>query len=110
MAVECVADIEAATRFYVDVMGLRVERHYPTFVQFEHFAITTDAPTNGEGQKLYWLVDDAEAAFRALPAGADVCMPVTQRTFGKVFGVKDPDGWPRYVLELAKSRPSTAVP
>ncbi len=29
--------------------------------------------------------------------------------FGKVFGVSDPMGQPRYFVELAKNRPSTPV-
>lgn len=109
MAVEYVADIEAAMRFYVDTMGLKIERHHPTFVQFEHFAIATDAPMSGESQELYWLVEDADAAFRALPENAEVCLPVTQKPFGKLFALTNADGRPRYVLELARSRPSTAA-
>jgi catechol 2,3-dioxygenase-like lactoylglutathione lyase family enzyme len=108
--VEYVKDIEAAKRFYIEVLGLRVQRQHPSFVQFESFAIASDAPMGGEAdQELYWLVDDAEAAFRELSASAEVSLPLKQVPFGKVFAVRDPDGRPRYVLELAKNRPSRTV-
>jgi catechol 2,3-dioxygenase-like lactoylglutathione lyase family enzyme len=102
-----VTDIEAATRFYTDVLGLTIERRAPTFVQFDHFAIASDEPMTGNGApELYWLVDDAEAAFNDLSRTAEVTLPLTTKPFGTVFGVNDPDGHPRYVLELAKHRPS----
>ena len=36
-------------------------------------------------------------------------MPLKDMPFGKVFGVKDADGRPRYLIELAPVRPSVAV-
>ena len=33
-AIEYVTDIEAVKRFYVDVLGLKVDREAPVFVQF----------------------------------------------------------------------------
>lgn len=105
--VEYVSDIEASKRFYVDVLGLEVERHHPAFVQFETFAIASDEPMAESGEpELYWLVTDAEAAYQELSGEVEVSLPPTQKPFGKVFGVKDPDGRPRYLLELAKDRPS----
>src|SRR5437762_1687205 len=68
-ALEYVADVEAAKRFYVEVLGLEVERDSPTFVQFKdqaghNYAIASDEPLGGSRElELYWLVDDAEAAF-----------------------------------------------
>jgi hypothetical protein len=59
--------------------------------------------------EIYWLVEDAEAAFKELSQQAEVSMPVTQQPFGKVFGIKDPSGRPRYILEFARERPSQAV-
>ena len=41
---EYVTDIEAAKRFYINVMGLEVGRTSPVFVQFKHFAIASDEP------------------------------------------------------------------
>jgi predicted enzyme related to lactoylglutathione lyase len=109
-AVEYVKDIAIARQFYVDVVGLTVEREHPTYVQFASFAIASDAPMAGGGEReLYWLVDDAERALRALPPGTDVCLPLTQRPFGRVFGIRDPDGHPCYLLELAADRPSRPV-
>jgi catechol 2,3-dioxygenase-like lactoylglutathione lyase family enzyme len=109
-ALEYVPDIEAAKRFYVEVLGLEVERYHPTFVQFQHFAIASDESMGGNNEpELYWLVADAEAAFNELSQKAEVSMPLKQMPFGKVFGIKDPAGRPRYLLELAQNRPSQQV-
>jgi catechol 2,3-dioxygenase-like lactoylglutathione lyase family enzyme len=106
-ALEYVPDVETAKRFYVDVLGLDVERSHPTFVQFGHFAIASDASMGGHGEpELYWLVDDATAAFNELSTTAEVSLPLKQMPFGKVFAIKDPAGRPRYLVELAKDRPS----
>jgi len=108
--VEYVKDIEASKRFYVDVLGLEVEREHPTFVQFGTFAIASDEPMGGEvTQEVYWLVNDAHRAFEMLAKKADICLPLQQVPFGTVFGVRDPDGYPRYILELSQNRPSQAV-
>lgn len=108
--VEYVKDIEASKRFYVEVLGLEVQREHPQFVQFETFAIATDEPMGGEEmQEVYWLVDDAEQAYKALAQKAEICLPLQQVPFGTVFGIRDPDGFPRYILELAKDRPSRPV-
>ena len=62
-------DIEAAKRFYVDVVGLKIERFHPRFVQFPGFAIATgEAMNGGKERELYWLVDDARDAFVELPS------------------------------------------
>ena len=105
--VEYVKDVETAKRFYTDILGLEVERYHPTYVQFDSFAIAGDQPMAGDGQpELYWLVDDAESTFNDLSKKAEISLPLEQKPFGKVFGIKDPDGRPRYLLELAKDRPS----
>lgn len=104
---EYVKDIEAATSFYVDVMRLEVERRHPTFVQFKHFAIASDESVGGgEEPELYFLVDDAEAAFREFSAKTEVTIPLRELPFGKVFRIEDPAGRTRYLLEFAKNRPS----
>jgi catechol 2,3-dioxygenase-like lactoylglutathione lyase family enzyme len=109
-AIEYVDDIQAATRFYTQVMGLKVERQHPSFVQFDHFAIATDEALAGSRElELYWLVDDAEAARKALPESAEVTLEITQMPFGKVFGVRGPTGEPRFSLELSAHRPSQSV-
>lgn len=108
--VEYVTDVEAARRFYVDVLGLEVERYSPEFVQFHHFAIAGDEPLSGKRDpELYWLVDDAEHAFRELSQKAEVVLPLKQMPFGKVFGIKDPTGQAFFVLEFAEERPSQPV-
>jgi catechol 2,3-dioxygenase-like lactoylglutathione lyase family enzyme len=114
-ALEYVPDVEEAKRFYVDVLGLEVERYHPTFVQFKDqsgscFAVASDESVGGSGaDELYWIVDDAEAAFRELSGKAEVSTPLKQLPFGKVFGVKDPAGHPRYLLEFAQNRPSRSA-
>lgn len=110
-ALEYVGDVAAVKRFYVDVLALEVEREHPTFVQFKgNFAIASDE-SMGEGREteLYWIVDDAEAAFETISSKADVSMPLKQMPFGKVFGIVDPQGQPRYLVELARDRPSRPV-
>ena len=105
-----VTDVEVARQFYVDILGLKVERYHPTFIQFGTFAIASDESMTGtRDTELYWLVDDAEAAFRELSPKAEVILPVKQMPFGKVFSIKGPDNRPRHLLELARDRPSRAV-
>ena len=115
-ALEYVDDVAAVKRFYVDVLGLDVEREHAQFVQFRDrngaaFAIASDESLSGRGGlELYWLVDDAAAAFDELSPQADVSFPLTQKPFGTVFGISDPAGQPCYVLEFARDRPSRRVP
>lgn len=109
-ALEYVPDIEAAKRFYVEVLGLTVQREHPTYVQFDHFAIASDESMSGANEpELYWLIDDAGAAFADLSKKRQVSMPIKQMPFGKVFAVNDPAGRPRYLLEFATDRPSRPV-
>ena len=44
-----------------------------------------------------------------LSSRGEVSQPLQEKPFGKVFAMKDPAGRPRFVLELARSRPSQAV-
>ncbi|MFZ1042081.1 MAG: VOC family protein [Anaerolineales bacterium] len=106
-----VEDIEAAKRFYVEVLHLEVERAAPVFVQFNNFAIASDESMSGSrDSEVYWLVDDAEAAFADFSQKAEVIQPIKQKPFGKVFGTKDPAGHPIYLIEFAQQRPSQSVP
>ncbi len=108
--IEYVRDIEAAKKFYEEVFGLKVQRYHPTYVQFENFAIASDQPLGRSGEpEVYWLVDDAEAAYRELSERAKVVVPLEQKPFGKVFAITDPDGRPQFVLEFARERPSRQV-
>ncbi|MGB8644731.1 MAG: VOC family protein [Anaerolineae bacterium] len=104
---EYVTDVEAAKQFYTDVIGLKVERYHPTYVQFKNFAIASDESLSGNrSPEQYWLVDDAEQAFNELSQKAEIVFPLTQKAFGKVFAVKDPAGQPLYLLEFSRTRPS----
>ncbi len=107
---EYVEDIEAAKRFYVEVLHLEVERAAPVFVQFNNFAIASDESMSGSREpEVYWVVEDAEAAFAEFTQKAEVIQPIQQKPFGKVFGIKDPAGQPIYLVEFAKQRPSQQV-
>jgi predicted enzyme related to lactoylglutathione lyase len=107
---EYVTDIEAAKRFYVEVLGLEVERYSPMFIQFSNFAIASDeSMTGNRDPEVYWVVDDADAALKDLSQKAEVSLPLKQMPFGKVFGIKDPAGQPQYLVEFAKDRPSQLV-
>ncbi|MCA1645213.1 MAG: VOC family protein [Chloroflexi bacterium] len=112
-----VGDVRAAKRFFVDVLGLEVERDHPTFVQFKasngaSYAIASDQPMDPSAAgapELWWLVDDVESAFREMSSRAQVSLPLRQMPFGTCFGIKDPAGQVHYVLEFAQARPSRAV-
>ena len=106
--VEYVKDIEAARSFYVDVLGLVVEREHPAFVQFENFAIAADEPMSGNpAQEVFWLVNDADEAFKFLSGRAEISLPLKEMPFGKVFGIRNKDATPCYILELSQKRPSS---
>ena len=108
---EYVEDIEAAKRFYVEVLHLEIERAAPVFIQFDHFAIASDKSMSGSRDpEVYWVVEDAETAFAEFSHQAEVIQPIQQKPFGKVFGIKDPTGQPIYLVEFAKQRPSQSVP
>jgi predicted enzyme related to lactoylglutathione lyase len=108
--IEYVTDIEEAKRFYIEILGLEVERDSPVYVQFDHFAIASDESMSGNRDpEIYWLIDDADTAFSDLSQKAEVILPPKQMPFGKVFGIKDPTGQPLYLLEFAKDRPSHPV-
>jgi predicted enzyme related to lactoylglutathione lyase len=114
---EYVSDIDAAKRFFVDVLGLELERDHPTFAQFKagdgaRYAIATDERMEAEqsGQpELWWVVEDAAAAFEVMSRRARVSLPPRQMPFGTCFGIEDPTGQAHYLLEFAPQRPSQQV-
>jgi catechol 2,3-dioxygenase-like lactoylglutathione lyase family enzyme len=114
-ALEYVKDIETTKRFCVDVLGLEVDREAPDFVQFKarngaSFAVASDSRMDDScGPELWWLVDNAEAAFNEASTTTRVSTPLRQMPFGKCFGVQDPSGQVHYLLELAPQRPSVQV-
>lgn len=113
---EYVTDIEAAKRFYVDVLGLEVEREAPVFVQFRdtsggnHYAIASDERlSEGKEPEIYWVVDDAESAYADLSAKGVTTSDIRIMPFGKVFSIRDPAGQQSFLIEFAAVRPSQAV-
>jgi predicted enzyme related to lactoylglutathione lyase len=109
---EYVSDIEATRRFYVEVLGLTVEREAPVFVQFKdqagaRYAIASDESVGGtRGLELYWAVDDVAVAYRELAPRVEVSKPLTKLPFGTVFGITDPAGQQQFLIEFAQNRPS----
>jgi len=116
-ALEYVTDVPATRDFFVNVLGLTVDRDHPTFVQFSDqsgvsYAIASDErmdPTRSGEPELWWVVDDAQSAFDDMSKKSEVSMPLRQLPFGTCFGVKDPTGQVHYVIELAQQRPSQPV-
>jgi predicted enzyme related to lactoylglutathione lyase len=116
-ALEYVSDVQSAKRFFVDVLGLELERDHPTFAEFKDadgngYAIASDErmdPKQDGAPELWWVVDDAESALSEMSSRAEVGMPLRQMPFGKCFGIKDPAGQVHYVLEFAQARPSQQV-
>ena len=113
--IEYVSDMQAAKRFFVDVLGLEVDRDHPTFIQFKgrngaSYAVASDGSMQeGITPELWWAVEDAEAAFKQMSAKAEVSMPLRELPFGKCFGITDPAGQIHYVLQFAEERPSRQV-
>jgi catechol 2,3-dioxygenase-like lactoylglutathione lyase family enzyme len=116
-ALEYVSDVAATRQFFVDVLGLRVDRDHPTFVQFSDgsgasYAIASDErmdPAADGAPELWWVVPDAQEAFDEMSKLAEVGMPLRQMPFGTCFGIKDPSGQVHYLLEFAQERPSQQV-
>ncbi len=112
-----VPDVQSAKNFFVDVLGLKVDRDHPTFVQFSDsrgasYAIASDERMNPSEEgvpELWWVVDNAQAAFDEMSSRAEVSMPLRHMPFGTCFGIKDPTGQVHYVLEFAQQRPSQQV-
>lgn len=103
--VEYVDDIQAARRFYEETLGLTAGRATPVFVEFGAFAIAGDEPMRpGSTLETFWLVDDARQAFDELSATTEITLPITRKPFGTVFGIRDPQGEPQYLLERTVGR------
>ena len=115
MVIEYADDLVATQRFLVDVLGLHVERQAPNFVQVTDgrggtFAIANDESLSGSRDpELYWVVDDARAAYQAVSGSAEIVRPLQEMPFGTVFGIRDPNGQTHFVIEFAQARPSQAV-
>jgi catechol 2,3-dioxygenase-like lactoylglutathione lyase family enzyme len=116
-ALEYVTDVPATRDFFVNVLGLKVDRDHPTFVQFADaggasYAIASDErmdPSQSGVPELWWIVPNAQAAFDEMSKASEVSMPLRQLPFGTCFGIKDPSGQVHYLLEFAQQRPSQSV-
>lgn len=112
---EYVPDVDAAKSFYTDILGLKVSRESPEFVQFADangvgWAIASDASLSGETTpETYWVVEDIAALERRLSGKVRITHPREERPFGQVLGIADPAGETQYLIEFARERPSREV-
>lgn len=112
---EYVEDIDAAKPFYIDILGLKVSRESPEFIQFADaegvgWAIASDVSLSGEAKpEMYWIVDGIAALEQSLSGQVRITHPLEERPFGQVLGIADPAGETQYLVEFAKERPSRAV-
>ena len=106
-ALRYVTDINAARRFYTEVLGMTPERAAPTFVQFGAFALASDERIGERaGDELYWSIDDAAAVHAELSGARREVTPIREMPFGKVFTVRDPSGQECFLIEFVAQRPS----
>lgn len=112
---EYVPDVNAAKSFYTDILGLKVSRESPRFVQFADangvgWAIASDASLSGEAKpETYWIVEDIAAFEKTVSGKVTITHPLGERPFGQVFGIADPAGETQYLVEFARERPSREV-
>lgn len=112
---EYVEDVNEAKSFYTDILGLKVSRESPEFIQFADtaavgWAIASDASMSGEAKpETYWIVEDIAALEKSLSGRVKITHPLEKRPFGQVFGIIDPAGETQYLVEFAKERPSNEV-
>lgn len=100
-----VRDLEASKRYYTQVVGFEVTEGPPHAVIFRDeqgtvFAVRDPFPQTdvskdfGVGTALWFAVADADAAHaRMATSGAEVVSPPQPGPFGRVFTVRDPDGY-----------------
>ena len=121
------ADLEAASRWYAELLGIEPYFHRPGYVEFrigdyQHELGILDAAYAGQlgsggpnapgGAVVYWHVDDVQATVdRAIAFGATLHEPI--REFGEGFvgaAVLDPFGnilgvmYNKHYLEVLESR------
>ncbi len=106
-----VTDIEKATTFYTEKLGLVIEDQQPGFVQFKQpmghgatFALSQEGDgTPVQNAELWWFVDDADATYADLVAkDVPVAQPLKDEPFGRTFAIKDPSGNTLYMMKLAQ--------
>jgi len=107
---EYVSDMEITKHFYTDVLGLKIQREHPTFVQFDHFALASDeSMSSSRDPEIYWIVQDAEMALKTYSQNSEMIPAIKSMPFGKVFSIKDPEGQLIYFVEFVKQRPSQVI-
>jgi catechol 2,3-dioxygenase-like lactoylglutathione lyase family enzyme len=112
---EYVPDVNAAKSFYTDILGLKVSRESPEFVQFADangvgWAIASDASLSGEAKpETYWIVENIAPFEKMLSGKVTISHPLEERPFGRVLGIADPAGETQYLIEFAQVRPSREV-
>ena len=114
-----VDDVERATRFYRDVVGLRIAFSAPGWVQFDtngaalvlHPRLPTqkDASRDGQMTHLAFRVDDLDGEYRRLSSQqVQFVAPPASAGFGKHATFLDPDGNAIDLLEW-KTMPAAPV-
>ena len=105
-----VTDIEKATAFYTEKLGLVIEDQQPGFVQFKQpmgqgatFALSSEGDgTPVQNVELWWFVDDADATYADFAAkGVPMAQSLKDEPFGRTFAIKDPAGNTLYMMKLA---------
>ena len=105
-----VTDIDEATAFYTEKLGLVVEDSQPGFVQFQQpmgqgatFALSSEGDGSSiQNVELWWFVDDADATYADFVAkDVPVVQPLKDEPFGRTFAIKDPSGNTLYMMKLA---------
>lgn len=113
-----VQDIKTSAAFYTDLLGLRVEKDFGSFVIFEgdfalhqaHELIQTvykeerqsaRTPQGRDNVLIYFETEDLEEAYaRIAAAGANIIHPIERQHWGQmVFRFHDPDG---HVVEIGE--------
>jgi predicted enzyme related to lactoylglutathione lyase len=105
-----VTDIEKATAFYTEKLGLVIEDQQPGFVQFKQpmgqgatFALSSEGDgTPIQNVELWWFVDDADATYADFAAkGVPMAQSLKDEPFGRTFAIQDPSGNTLYMMKLA---------
>ena len=101
-----VRDLEASRTFYTDVIGWEVapsqqqgaavfqDEAGAVFAIRKPFEQTDTSQALGVGVGLWFAVPDADAAHaRMLSGGAEIVAPPKPGPFGRMFTLRDPDGY-----------------
>lgn len=105
-----VANVNEATTFFTEKLGLEVEVQQSDFVQFKQpggngaaLAIGKGESNPDAGTELWWYVENAENALATLQqSGVTVKEPLTNMPFGRTFSIQGPGGYVLYLLQLAQ--------